>query len=211
MKIGARIGQPQVTYRESIQKAVTKTYQFSKILAGKEQAATVVRTVTPKPTGSGVTFVSNVPHRQLPQEFLDAIKRGVENSVISGIRFGYEVIDMETTLESVSFSEISATQFAFEAASALCFEDACREADPMLMEPIMKVDIIVPSAYVGEVMGSLTARGGLINSMESRPLMDHITAKAPLAQLFGYTTVLRSSTQGRGTFTMEFSHFSRKG
>ncbi len=210
MKVEARVGNPQVTYRETIQQPVTKTEQFSKILAGKEHAATVTLTVRPLGTGSGVKFTSKVSPKALPAEMSDAIKRGVENSIRSGIKFGYEAIDLETVLESVVYNELTASTFAFEAASAMCFESACREADPVLLEPIMRVDIVVPSQYVGEVMGSLTARGGLINSMESRTSADHIIAKAPLAQLFGYSTILRSSTQGRGTFTMEFSHFAKK-
>ncbi|MDD2302988.1 MAG: elongation factor G, partial [Eubacteriales bacterium] len=210
MKVEARVGNPQVTYRETIQQPVTKTEQFSKILAGKEHAATVTLTVRPLGTGTGAKFTNKVSPKALPAEMSDAIKRGVENSIRSGIKFGYEAIDLETVLESVVYNELTASTFAFEAASAMCFESACREADPVLLEPIMRVDIVVPSQYVGEVMGSLTARGGLINSMESRTSADHIIAKAPLAQLFGYSTILRSSTQGRGTFTMEFSHFAKK-
>lgn len=211
MKVDARVGNPQVTYRESILKEVSRTEQFSKILAGKEHAATVTLKIRPLATGSGVKFTSKVPSKALPVEMLDAIRRGVDNSIKSGIRYGYEVVDVETILESVSYSELTASTFAFEAAAALCFEAAGRDAEPVLLEPIMRVDIVVPSQYVGEVMGSLTARGGLINSLESRPTADHVMAKAPLAQLFGYSTALRSSTQGRGTFTMEFSHFARKG
>jgi elongation factor G len=211
MKIDARVGNPQVTYRETITSAVTKTEVFSKMLASKENSATVTLTVKPLPTGSGTKFKSLVSERVMPMELFDAIKRGVENSIRSGIRFGYEVVDVETILESVKYSELTASTFAFEAAAALCFESICKEAGPVLLEPIMKVDIVVPSQYVGEVMGSLTARGGLINSMESRTLADHVMAKAPLSQLFGYSTALRSSTQGRGTFTMEFSHFAPKG
>ncbi|MDD3942471.1 MAG: elongation factor G [Sphaerochaetaceae bacterium] len=210
MKVEARVGNPQVTYRETIQQPITKTEQFSKILAGKEHAATVTLTVRPLGTGTGAKFTNKVSPKALPAEMSDAIKRGVENSIRSGIKFGYEAIDLETVLESVVYNELTASTFAFEAASAMCFESACREADPVLLEPIMRVDIVVPSQYVGEVMGSLTARGGLINSMESRTSADHIIAKAPLAQLFGYSTILRSSTQGRGTFTMEFSHFAKK-
>jgi elongation factor G len=210
MKVDARVGNPQVTYRESITHAVTKTEKFSKILAGKEHAATVELTLKPLPTGSGVQFSSAVPPKQLPDELLEAISRGVHNSIQSGIRFGYEVVDVAVILESVSYSELTVSTFACEAAAALCFEAAGRDAEPVLLEPIMRVDVVVPSQYVGEVMGSITARGGLINSMESRATADHIIAKAPLAQLFGYSTALRSSTQGRGTFTMEFSHFSKK-
>jgi elongation factor G len=211
MKIDARVGNPQVTYRESITAAVTKTEVFTKMLAGKENSATVTLTVKPLPTGSGTKFKSLVSEKTMPSEMFDAVRRGVDNSIRSGIRFGYEVVDIETILESVKYSELTASTFAFEAAAALCFESVCKEAGPVLLEPIMKVDIVVPSQYVGEVMGSLTARGGLINSMESRTFADHVMAKAPLSQLFGYSTALRSSTQGRGTFTMEFSHFAPKG
>ena len=210
MKVEARVGHPQVTYRESIGQEITKTEVFNKILAGKEHAATVTLTIRPLSTGSGVKFTSKVSPKNLPTEMFEAIQRGIENSIKSGIRFGYEVVDVETVLESVTYNILTASTFAFEAAAALCFESAGRDAEPVLLEPIMRVDIVVPSQYVGEVMGSLTARGGLINSMESRSTADHIIAKAPLSQLFGYSTVLRSSTQGRGTFTMEFSHFARK-
>ncbi|HLW21675.1 MAG TPA: elongation factor G [Sphaerochaetaceae bacterium] len=210
MKVDARVGNPQVTYRESILHTTTKTEVYSKLLAGKEHEASVTLTLKPLSTGSGVKFTSKVPHKSLPDEYLAAIKRGVDNSIHSGIRFGYEVVDVEAILESVSYSDLTASTFAFEAASALCFEAAGRDAEPVLLEPVMRVDVVVPSQYVGEVMGSLTARGGIINSMESRATADHIIAKAPLSQLFGYSTALRSSTQGRGTFTMEFSHFSRK-
>jgi len=210
MNIAARVGTPQVTYRETISASVSKTEVFSKILAGKENAATVALTLKPLPTGSGTRYRSLVPEKTMPVEFFEAIKRGVDNSLKSGIRFGYEIVDIEITLDAVKYSELTASQFAFEAAAAMCFESAARDGQPVLLEPIMKVDIVVPSQFVGEVMGSLTSRGGIINSMESRSLADHVMAKAPLSQLFGYSTALRSSTQGRGTFTMEFSHFAKK-
>ncbi|MGD8113324.1 MAG: elongation factor G, partial [Sphaerochaetaceae bacterium] len=199
MKVDARVGKPQVTYRESIAEEVTVEETYSKILGGKEQEATVMLTIRPLPTGSGVKFISNVPSRDLPSEYLDAIRRGVNNSVQSGIRYGYEVVDIEVVLEKAQFSLLTVSELAFEAASALCFESAGMKADPILLEPIMKVDITVPTQFVGEVMASLTSRGGLINSMESRSNGDHVIAKAPLAQLFGYSTALRSSTQGRGS------------
>ena len=195
---------------KSIAQEVTVMEKYSKILGGKEQEATVELSIRPLPTGSGVKFVSKVSHRDLPEEYLSAIKRGIDNSIKSGIRFGYEVVDIEITLNVATFSLLTVSEFAFEAASAMCFESAGMKAEPILLEPIMKVDITVPTQYVGEVMSSLTSRGGLINSMESRTNGDHVIAKAPLAQLFGYSTALRSSTQGRGSFTMEFSHFARK-
>ncbi len=210
MKVEARVGNPQVTYRETITKDIEATETYNRILAGKEHEATVTFSIKAKSTGSGVSFVSDVPKRELPAEYLEAIERGVMNSIKSGIRFGYEVVDIEVRLIQVKFNVLTASEFAFEAASAICFENGAREADPILLEPVMKVDLVVPTQFVGDVMSSLTSRGGLINSMHSRTSGDHIEAKAPLAQLFGYSTVLRSSTQGRGTFSMEFSHFAPK-
>jgi elongation factor G len=208
MKVEARVGNPQVTYRETITKSVTKEMQYDKVLASKEHFGAVTLTLNPLEIGSGVKFSNNLNNREFPSELVEAIKRGVDNSINSGIRLGYEVIDVEVILEAVQYNELTASEFAFEAASALCFESAALDANPILLEPIMRVDIVVPNAYVGEVMSSLTARKGLINSLESRSNADHISAMAPLAELFGYSTALRSSTQGRGTFTMEFSHFA---
>ena len=210
MKVEARVGNPQVTYRETISQPTEYTETYSRILAGKEHQATVTLSITPKPTGSGVSFISDLSKKDLPQEYLEAIERGVLNSVRSGIRYGYEVVDIEVRLKQVNFNILTASEFAFEAASAICFESGARDAEPILLEPVMKVDLIVPTQFVGDVMSSLTSRGGLINSMHSRVSGDHIEAKAPLAKLFGYSTVLRSSTQGRGTFSMEFSHFAPK-
>ncbi|MGI6466548.1 MAG: elongation factor G [Sphaerochaetaceae bacterium] len=208
MKVEARVGKAQVTYRESITKEITLSEQYDKVLANKENFAEVTLKLKPLSSGSGTPIISNVGPSDLPKEFIEAIKRGISNSIQSGIKLGYEVIDVETTIESVTYNELTASEFAFEAAGALCFEKCALEANPILLEPIMEVDIIVPSQYVGDVMASLTSRNGVINSLESRTLADHISAQAPLAQLFGYSTALRSSTQGRGTFTMEFSHFA---
>lgn len=210
MKIEARVGNPQVTYRESITSTASGSETFSKILAGKENAAGVSLTVKPLPAGSGTVFKSSVNPKAMPAEFFDAIRNGIENSFRSGIKFGYEVCDMEVELTAVSYNEMTASQFAFEACAAMCFDAVCQQAGPILMEPIMNVVIVVPSQYVGDVIGSLTARGGIVSSMESRPGADHIHAQAPLSKLFGYSTVLRSSTQGRGTFSMEFSHYAPK-
>ncbi len=210
MKVEARIGNPQVTYRESITHAVEESESYSRILGGKEHAAGVTLKITPLATGSGVSFISDVSKKELPPEFLAAVERGVMNSIQSGIRFGYEVVDVEVRLLKAEYNMLTASEFAYEAASAICFENGARRAEPVLLEPVMKVDILVPTQYVGDVMSSLTSRGGLINSMQSRASGDHVMAKAPLSQLFGYSTVLRSSTQGRGTFSMEFSHFAPK-
>ncbi|WP_041395531.1 elongation factor G [Parasphaerochaeta coccoides] len=210
MKVEARVGNPQVTYRESITKEATVTESFSKLIAGKENAAGVTLTVRPLPTGKGTSYVSLVKHNAMPQVLFDAIRNSVMNSFQGGIRYGYASCDMEVELNAVEYSELTATPFAFEACTAACYDAACQLAEPLLMEPIMNVIIMVPTQYVGDVIGGLTARRGIVISMESRPNADHIHAQAPLRQLFGYSTALRSATQGRGDFSMEFSHYARK-
>ncbi len=210
MKIDARVGNPQVTYRESITSTASGSESFSRMLAGKEHAAGVSLTVKPLPAGGGTVYKSSVSPKVMPPEFFEAIRTGIENSFKSGIKFGYEVCDLEVDLTDVQYNELNASTFAFEACAAMCFDAVCQNANPVLMEPIMKVIIIVPNQYVGEVIGSLTARGGIVHSIESRPGADHINAMAPLSKLFGYSTSLRSSTQGRGTFSMEFSHYAQK-
>ncbi|MCQ2412845.1 MAG: elongation factor G [Sphaerochaetaceae bacterium] len=210
LKVDCRVGKPQVTYRESITSASEYTYEFSKVLAGKENAATVTLRLTPQEAKSGNSYDNLVSSKVMPPEFFEAIKRGVENSFRSGIKFGYEVCDMKVELVDVKYNELTATEFAYEACAAMCFDAAAQAAGPVMMEPIMDVTLIVPSQYVGDTISSLTARGGIVSSMESKPNADHIIAQAPLAKLFGYSTALRSSTQGRGTFSMEFSHYAPK-
>ena len=209
-KVDCHIGKPQVTYRESITSEVEKSFTFNKILAGKENSATITLKVTPLPPKSGTVYENLVSPKVMPEEFFDAIQRGVENSFRSGIKYGYEVCDMKVQLTDVKYSELTATEFAYEACAAMCFDAAAQEAGPVMMEPIMNVTLIVPTQYVGDTISSLTQRGGIVSSMESRPSADHVNAQAPLAHLFGYSTALRSSTQGRGTFSMEFDHYAPK-
>ena len=211
MKIKAKVGNPQVTYRESVAKEASGSEIFGKVLAGKENSATVGMTVRPLPQGSGLKFTNAIRVKGgMPQEFYDAIENGVRNSFKGGIKFGYDCTDMEVVITEIGYNELTGTDFAFEAAAALCFDKVASLASPILMEPIMKVVVIVPSQYVGEVISSLTSRGGLVNSMESHTNGDQINAQAPLSKMFGYSTILRSATQGRGNFTIEFDHYSPK-
>ena len=209
-KVDAKIGNPQVSYRESISKASEYTERFDKVVAGKENTAGVTLKVEPLERGSGNQFTSAVSEKDLPREFQDAVRRGVENSFSSGIMYGYPCIDLGVTLTSVEYSELNSTGFAFEAAAALGYDNACRGASPVLLEPVMNVNVLSPKEYIGEIINNITTRGGLVNSLESRPAIEHINAQAPLSKMFGYSTVLRSLSQGRGTFSMEFSHFAPK-
>jgi len=210
LKVSCQVGKPQVTYRESITKSVEHTQTFSKVIAGKENSAEITLRLTPQESKEGNVYENLVPIKTMPPEFFNAIKRGVENSLQSGIKFGYEVCDTKVELISVKYNELTASEFAYEACSAMCFDAAANEAEPVLMEPIMDVTLVVPSQFVGEAISSLTTRGGIVSSMESKTSADHIIAQAPLSKLFGYTTALRSATQGRGSFSMEFSHYAPK-
>lgn len=209
-KVDARIGNPQVTYRESISAAVEHTEEYLKVLAGKENYASIKLKVEPVPRGAGNSFSSALKKNLLPAEMVEAVERGVTNAFSSGIMYGYQCYDVGVTLIDAVYDENRATPLAFEAAAAMGFDNACRAASPVLLEPVMNVDVMCPKDFVGEVINHLTTRSGIINSLESRTAIEHVRAQVPLANMFGYSTALRSITQGRGTFAMEFSHFQQK-
>ncbi|MDC7221457.1 MAG: elongation factor G [Spirochaetales bacterium] len=209
-KVEANIGNPQVSYREAITAVVEHKEVFEKTLAGKENKAVIKFKIEPDKRGAGNSFHSEVPKNKLPLPIQEAVERGMLNAMQSGTLMGYAMIDIKATLLDGEFDEAASTELAFEAAASLGFDNACRNASPVLMEPVMHVDIMCPSDYVGDVISSLTQRGGLVSSMESKPSFELVKAQAPLAKLFGYSTALRSQTQGRGTFSIEFSHFAEK-
>jgi len=210
-KVAANIGKPQVTYRESITEVITHTETFSKVLGGKEHSAEITLKLEPVERGKGNTFTSEIRKTQLPEEFQKAVEAGVISSMTSGTLMGYETIDIGVTLIDANYNELTASELAFQTVAALGFDNGCRKASPILLEPVMNVDIMCPADYVGDVISSLTQRGGLVSSIESRPAFEMVISQAPLVKMFGYTTTLRSQTQGRGTFAMEFSHFEKKG
>ncbi len=209
-KVDAHVGKPQVTYRESITKTVTHTEKYHRVLAGKDNSAVITLRVAPLERGSGNRFSNELSAEKLPRELIDAVERGVTGAFSSGIMYGYPLYDVEAALIDAEYDQVQSTAIAFEAAGSLGLDAACRKADPVLLEPVMHVDIMVPKDFVGEVMSHLTSRNCTIESLEHRSVTDHIRALAPLAEMFGYSTALRSITQGRGTFAMEFSHFRKK-
>jgi elongation factor G len=209
-KVGAKVGRPQVTFRESISASRTHTEKFQKMIAGKENTATVTLKVEPLSRGAGNSFKNEVSKNDLPQPFIDAVQRGVEGAFSSGIVYGYPVIDIGVTLVDAGYSESTSTEFAFEAAAAMGFDNACSGAAPVLLEPVVQLDVMCPKEFMGDVISGITMRGGVVQSVESRPGAEHIRAEAPLQQMFGYSTALRSTTQGRGTYAMEFSHFAKQ-
>jgi elongation factor G len=207
-KVQAKVGNPQVSYRESIAGGATHREKYHKLIAGKENSADITLKVRRLERGAGNRFESEVTADILPQELIDAVRRGITGAFSSGIVYGYPVIDIGVALVDGQYNESSSTPLAFEAAAALGFDEACRKADPQLLEPIMKVDILVPKEYLGEVLGNLTTRKADIVQIDSKVKVESIHAHVPLATMFGYSTSLRSATQGRATFTMEFSHFA---
>jgi elongation factor G len=207
-KIEANVGNPQVTYRETITKPVTHTEKYHRVLGGKEHAAEIVLRIEPLQRGSGNRFTSEVSKNDLPKELIDAVQRGVEGAFSSGTMYGYQTIDISAALADAKYSQTTSTPLAFEAAGSLGFDAACRKADPVLLEPIMNLDVMTPKDFVGDVINHLTSKGGIIVSIESKATIEHVRAQTPLRNMFGYSTSLRSMTQGRGTFAMEFSHFA---
>ena len=216
--IKAKVGKAQVTYRESIEKETTHTQKYSKIISGKENTAELTLKVLPLKRGEGNKFSSEVKgYAQgqvksggLPLEVLSAIENTITSSFSSGIRFGYPCVDVEVILTDAVYKEESSTVFAFESCVAMCMQEALLEANPTLLEPYMNVEIVCPKDFVGDAMNRITQRGGLIISMEEKGEAQLIHAKASMEKMFGFSTDLRSATQGRASFTMFFSHFEVK-
>ena len=210
MKIEARVGNPQVSYRECIKKENSGTEVWERTIANKENAAKLSMTVKPNEPKTGNTFHISAKTREIPEEILEAIKEGVEGAFKSGIKYGYECTDIDVDITEIIYDELTSTPLAFTSCAAMAFDRICQEAGAVIMEPIMKVQASAPSEYIGDVISTITQRGGIVLSMENRTGSDTVVAECPLEKMFGYTTVLRSSTQGRGTFSMEFDHYSEK-
>ena len=206
-RVEANVGQPQVSYKETIRKAVKSEGKFVRQSGGRGQYGHVVIEIEPQEPGSGYTFVNKIVGGVVPKEYIPAIDAGIQDAMQNGVLGGYQVLDVKVTLVDGSYHEVDSSEMAFRIAASMAFKDGCRKADPVLLEPIMKVDIVIPEVYMGDVMGDLTSRRGRIEGMVERSGAQVITAKVPLANMFGYATELRSRTQGRGVFTMQFSHY----
>ncbi len=209
-KIAAKQGNPQVTYRESITRSVSHTERFHKAVGGKDVAAGLTIDVTPLERGRGNSYSKQLRAPQVPEEIFDAVERGFSSAFGSGIQFGYPAVDVGVVLVGIEYDELTASAFAFEACANMAFDSACRAAGPVMLEPVMKVDITCPKDFLGEAMSLVSQRGGLIHGTESRAATEMIHAEAPLVAMFGFTTSLRSVSQGRASFSMEFSHFEQK-
>ena len=206
-KVEANVGAPQVAYKETIRKAVDQDTKYARQSGGKGQYGHVKIHVEPNESGKGYEFVTAVVGGAIPKEYIPAIDAGIQGAMLSGTVAGYPVVDVKVTLFDGSYHEVDSSEMAFKIAGSMAFKEAMRKADPTLLEPIMKVCVIVPDEYMGDVIGDLNARRGQIQGYEMRSGAQQIDAFVPLAEMFGYATDLRSRTQGRGQYTMEPSHY----
>ena len=208
--VKCNVGAPQVTYRESVSGTAEATEDFSRVLAGKENTAGLTISVEQRETGAGNSFEITCRTAEIPDEIIDAIKNGFMSSFNSGIRYGYPCTDVGVKVTAIKYDELTSTTFAFEACAAQVFDKACTAANPVILEPVMNVDISCPKEFVGPASSQLSQRGGNIMGQDSKSTGEIIHAQAPMANMFGFTTNLRSATQGRASFSMEFSHFQLK-
>ncbi len=210
-RVQARVGKPQVAYRETITRTVEKAeYRYVKQTGGHGQYGHVVLTLEPGEPGSGIVYENDISGAVIPKEFWTAIEKGVREAAESGVLAGYPVVDVKVRLIDGSWHEVDSSDMSFKVAASMAFKEGIHKGEPILQEPIMKVEVIAPDEFLGEIMGQLNARRGNIVGTEMRPgNTQMVTAMVPLAEMFGYATDLRSATQGRGVFTMEFDHYAQ--
>lgn len=206
-KVEGSIGRPQVAYKETIKQEAEAEGKYIKQSGGRGQYGHVWLRLKPRERGEGLEFINKIKGGAIPQEFIPAVEKGVKEAMDKGILAGYPAVDLEVTLYDGSFHDVDSSENAFKIAASIAFKEAARRASPILLEPIMKLEVIVPSEFFGDSIGDLSARRGRIEETKDRLNLKVIDAKIPLAEMFGYATALRSLTEGRGTFTMEFDHY----
>ena len=206
-KVEAEVGQPQVAFRETIRQSVEQECKYAKQSGGRGQYGHVFIRLEPQEPGKGYEFVNNISGGVIPKEYIPAVDKGIQEAMQNGVLAGYPVVDFKVTLYDGSYHDVDSSEMAFKIAGSMAFKDACRKAGAVLLEPMMKVEVEVPEEYMGDVIGDLNRRRGQINSMDDRMGLKIVNAFVPLAEMFGYSTDLRSATQGRGTYTMEFDHY----
>ncbi len=206
-KVEANVGKPQVSYKETVRRAATVDTRYSRQTGGKGQFAHVKLTIEPNEPGKGYEFINKVTGGAIPKEFIPCVDQGIQGAMLSGVLAGYQVVDIKATLLDGSFHEVDSSEMAFKICGSMAFKEACQKADPVLLEPIMKVVVTAPDDYMGDVMGDINARRGQIVGTDIRSGTAIIESNVPLSTMFGYATDLRSKTQGRATYSMEPSHF----
>ena len=206
--VEANVGKPQVAYRETLKKAVEQEGKFVRQSGGRGQYGHVWLKIEPQESGKGYEFVNAIVGGVIPKEYIPAVDKGVQEQLQNGVIAGYPVVDVKVTLFDGSFHEVDSSEMAFKIAGSQCFKQGALKAKPVLLEPIMAVEVVTPEDYMGDVMGDLNRRRGLVQGMEDSPAGKIVRAEVPLAEMFGYSTDLRSATQGRATYTMEFSKYA---
>ncbi len=206
-KVGVNVGKPQVAYKESIKSKVKQEGKFVRQTGGHGQYGHVYLEIEPLERGKGFEFVNAIVGGIIPKEFIPAVENGVKEAMETGIVAGYPVVDVKVTLYDGSYHEVDSSEMAFKIAGSMAFKEGAKKAKPYILEPIMDVEVSIPEQYLGDVMGDINSRRGKIKSMEDKGKLRIIRANIPLGEMFGYATVLRSITQGRGTYTMQFSHY----
>ncbi len=207
-KVEANVGKPQVAYKETVRRLADVDYKYARQSGGKGQYGHVKIKLEPNESGKGYEFINATVGGSVPKEYIPAVDQGIRGAMQSGVLAGYPVVDCKVTLYDGSYHEVDSSEMAFKLAGSMAFKEAMRKADPVLLEPIMKVSVIVPEEYMGDVIGDLNSRRGQIQGMDARPGAQQINAFVPLSEMFGYATDMRSKTQGRGQYTMEPSHYT---
>jgi len=206
-KVEAEVGAPQVAYRETIRTAVSKEYKYAKQSGGRGQFGHVYLRIEPQEPGFGYEFVDEVKGGVIPKEFIQPINKGVQEAMARGIQAGYPVEDVKVTVYDGSYHDVDSSEMAFKLAGSMGFRDGCREANPVILEPMMKVEVETPEDYMGDVIGDIAKRRGQVSGMDDRAGSKIVDAFVPLSEMFGYSTDLRSMSQGRATYAMEFDHY----
>ena len=206
-RVDANVGKPQVAYRETIRKSVEQEGKFVRQSGGRGQYGHVYLRIEPRPAGEGYEFVNAIVGGVVPREYISAVDKGVQEQMENGVVAGYPVVDCRVTLYDGSYHDVDSSELAFKIAGSMGFRDGAQKAHPVLLEPIMKVEVVTPEDYMGDVMGDLNRRRGLPQGMDDSPSGKIIRAEVPLAEMFGYATDLRSMSQGRATYSMEFEKY----
>ena len=206
-KVEAEVGQPQVAYRETIRKTIEQEYKYAKQSGGRGQYGHVFLRLEPKEPGSGYEFVNDIKGGAIPKEYIPAVDKGCQEAMQNGVLAGYPVEDVKVTVYDGSFHEVDSSEMAFKLAASMGFKEGARKAGAVILEPMMKVEVETPEEYMGDVIGDLNKRRGQVNNMSERGGNKIIDAFCPLSEMFGYSTDLRSQTQGRATYSMEFDHY----
>jgi elongation factor G len=206
-KVEAEVGAPQVAYRETIKTPVNQEYKYAKQTGGRGQYGHVFLKIEPQEQGAGYEFIDEIKGGVIPKEYIPAVDKGIQEAMQRGIQAGYPVEDVKVTLYDGSYHEVDSSEMAFKLAGSMGFREGAKKANPIILEPIMKVEVEVPEDYMGDVIGDISKRRGQVNGMGDRAGNKIVDAFVPLAEMFGYSTDLRSMTQGRATYAMEFDHY----